>query len=101
MAPFGRRIVRNFLLFALVPLFAFAWHAHRQVSAELMRSASERHRRDVGSAGVILVERLGPRVQLEEVLVELSEQLVRLVEEVAQQAVQQVVLSVGRRIAHR
>ena len=50
---------------------------------------------------MVLVERLDPLVQLQQVRVELGQELVRLVEKVAQQAVQQFVLGFWLRVAHR
>ena len=48
----------------------------------------------VAAPVVVVVERLDPFVQLQQVLVELGQELVRLVEEVAQQAVEELVLGV-------
>ena len=55
----------------------------------------------VAALVVVFAERLHPFVQLQQVRIELGEKLVRLVEEVAQQAVQQFVFGFWLRVAHR
>ncbi len=57
---------------------------------------------NVGSqcSDVVVVQRADPFVELQQPLVELREELVRLVEKVAQQAVEQFVLSARLQVAH-
>ena len=49
---------------------------------------------------VIVLERVNPFVQLEQPLVELRQELIRLVEKVAQKAIEQIILRVCLQIAH-
>ncbi len=54
----GRRIVRVFLLFALVPLVVFAVISQHRVTAELERTVAEDFHEDVKAAGFTILERL-------------------------------------------